>query len=333
MGNDKKISSRVSKKNTAIIIASIIILATIAAISIKSLSGEDGWICQNGGWVKHGNPSLARPVGKCGQTVAKNNSSSSDNNQNLAPAPTDGNNNPDAPSDIQIEKLQDNDTVSSPLEIDGQAKGGWFFEGQFPVKLIGKNGEVIAETQAKALGDWTKEDAVPFRAILEFPTPAAVSATLVLAADDPSGQGNGQEKKIPVTLGHPAGMRVKVFLGNIQFDPDASDCGKVYEVERVVPKSQTVARSALGELLSGPTDLERSGGYSTNINSDVTVQNLSITGGVAKVDFSPNMEDGVSGDCRIAAIKAQITQTLEQFPTVKEVEISVDGKTDGVLAQ
>jgi hypothetical protein len=263
--------------------------------------------------------------------VAKNNSASSDNNQNLVPAPTDENDNSDAPSDIQIEKPQDNDTVSSPLEIDGQAKGGWFFEGQFPVRLIGKNGEVIAAAQAKALGDWTKEDPVPFRAILEFSAPTAVSATLVLAQDDPSGQGNGQEKKIPVTLGKATGMRTKVFFSNIQFDPDASDCGKVYEVERVIPKSQTVAHAALDGLLSGPTDPERSGGYSTNINSAVTVQNLSIAGGVAKVDFSSNIEDGVDGSCRIAAIRAQITETLEQFPTVKEVEISVDGKTDGVL--
>jgi len=29
------------------------------------LSGEDNWICQNGEWVKHGNPSAPKPTIPC----------------------------------------------------------------------------------------------------------------------------------------------------------------------------------------------------------------------------------------------------------------------------
>ncbi len=330
MGKNKNNSKVLSKKNTALVIVVIIILATIAAISIRSLSGEDDWMCQNGKWVRHGHPSSAKPIGKCGQAVSENDASS-DSTHDSAPVQGDKNDNSSDAADIQIEKPKSGDTASSPLEIDGRAKGSWFFEGQFPIKLIDGNGLVLATGQAKALGDWANEDTVPFRAILEFSVPASASATLVFSQDDPSGQSNAEEIKVPVAIGKAAGMKIKVFFLNIQFDPDASDCSKVYEVERVIPKTQATARAAMIELLSGPTELEKSGGFSTNINSDVTVQKISITNGVANIDFSQKMGEGVSGDCRTTAIKAQIIETLKQFPAVKDAVISIDGNKDGIL--
>ena len=47
----------------------IILLAIIAIIviilCIRFFSGEDDWICQNGEWVKHGNPSVEKPIIPC----------------------------------------------------------------------------------------------------------------------------------------------------------------------------------------------------------------------------------------------------------------------------
>ncbi|HNX11214.1 MAG TPA: DUF5668 domain-containing protein, partial [bacterium] len=37
---------------------------------------------------------------------------------------------------IKIANPEPNQKVSSPIKISGQAKGNWFFEGSFPVKLI-----------------------------------------------------------------------------------------------------------------------------------------------------------------------------------------------------
>jgi uncharacterized membrane protein len=42
-----------------------ILILIIAAIFLRLLSGEDDWLCQNGKWVKHGNPSQPRPLGRC----------------------------------------------------------------------------------------------------------------------------------------------------------------------------------------------------------------------------------------------------------------------------
>ncbi len=41
----------------------LIIIAAI--ISIRLFSGEDNWICQNGQWIKHGQPKVAQPNTNC----------------------------------------------------------------------------------------------------------------------------------------------------------------------------------------------------------------------------------------------------------------------------
>lgn len=49
------------------LILAIIILSLGILFGVRFLSGEDTWICQNGQWVKHGNPSAAKPSGVCGE--------------------------------------------------------------------------------------------------------------------------------------------------------------------------------------------------------------------------------------------------------------------------
>ncbi len=46
-----------------VIVAVIFLVAAIA--TIRTISGEDDWICKNGQWVKHGNPSFAPPQTEC----------------------------------------------------------------------------------------------------------------------------------------------------------------------------------------------------------------------------------------------------------------------------
>jgi len=55
-------------------ILGIILVAFIVLIGARILSGEDNWICQNGQWVKHGNPSGAMPTGTCkeGEQIVPN---------------------------------------------------------------------------------------------------------------------------------------------------------------------------------------------------------------------------------------------------------------------
>jgi len=125
-------------------------------------------------------------------------------------------------------------------------------------------------------------------------------------------------------------MTIKAYFNNSNMDPEFS-CNKVFPVERSVLKTLAVARTALEELLKGPTEKEKSQGFFTSINPGVKIQALSINDGLAKVDFDPQLEFQVGGSCRVSAISAQITQTLKQFPTVNEVLISINGRTEDIL--
>lgn len=69
---------------------------------------------------------------------------------------------------IEIEKPLPNQDISSPLAIEGKARGMWYFEGDFPVELTDKDGNIIAETIATAQGKWMTEDFVPFKASLNY---------------------------------------------------------------------------------------------------------------------------------------------------------------------
>jgi spore germination protein GerM len=190
-------------KKTILTILAVAVVIGAVVLGMRFLSGEDDWICDNGEWVKHGNPSAAKPTEPCGGV---------DTNTN------------------------------------------------------------IEET-----------------------------------------------------------MTVKVFFGNSIFDPEVLDCQKNFTVERIIPKTEAVGRAALEQLLAGPTDAEKTEGYFTSINPGVKVQSLVVAGGIANVDFDEQLEFQVGGSCRVAAIASQIRETLKQFPTVTDVVISINGRTEDIL--
>ncbi|MFH1049060.1 MAG: GerMN domain-containing protein [Patescibacteria group bacterium] len=150
--------------------------------------------------------------------------------------------------------------------------------------------------------------------------------------DNPSGlPENADELKIPVKYeAGVEGMTVKAYFNNSNMDPEFS-CNKVFPVERLVPKTQAVGRAALGELLKGVMESEKNAGFFTSINSGVKIQILTIENGIAKVDFDERLEFQAGGSCRVAAIRAEITETLKQFPTVKDIIISINGRTEDIL--
>jgi hypothetical protein len=52
-------------KKSTIIILVLIGLVIITFFIIRFSSNEDSWICQNGQWIKHGNPNSDMPVTTC----------------------------------------------------------------------------------------------------------------------------------------------------------------------------------------------------------------------------------------------------------------------------
>lgn len=97
---------------------------------------------------------------------------------------------------IELNSVSPNQKISSPIIIEGQARGSWYFEGDFPVILTNWDGLIIAQGFATANppdgGEWMTEEFVPFKAILEFDKPEKIEGvknwgSLILQKDNPSG--------------------------------------------------------------------------------------------------------------------------------------------------
>ncbi len=103
------------------------------------------------------------------------------------------------PDLIRLDTPLPNAVVSSPLSIQGAARGPWFFEASFPVYLLNAAGDTIAVIPAQAQGEWMTRDFVPFTATLIFTPPASAAGTLVLAKDNPSGLAeHADELRVPI---------------------------------------------------------------------------------------------------------------------------------------
>lgn len=229
-----------------------------------------------------------------------------------------------------LESPKGGDVLDGKVLIKGTAKG-WFFEGSFPVFIEDNNGNQIAVAPIQSKGEWMTSEPVLFDQTVEFFTDQT-EGFVVLQKDNPSDDRSiDEEVRIPVKFVPGEAMTVSAFFGNSIYNPNQIDCTKVYPVSRAVKKDPKTATVAIKELLKGPTFSESKEGYSTSLNSGVTLNSISISNGVAKVDFSPVLGEGVAGSCRVGQIVSQIESTLKQFGTVKEVEISIDGVSEGIL--
>jgi len=224
--------------------------------------------------------------------------------------------------------------VAFPFTLTGEARGPWYFEGTFPVRIEDGDGNKVVEHYAQAQGEWMSEGFVPFAAILSPPAAIAPGeATLVIEKANPSGlPEHAVAIRIPIRISGDT-MTVKAYFINQDQDPQRLDCTRVDAVSRTVPRSVAAARVALEMLVAGPTASEKQAGFITVINPGVTVTFLSIQDGVAHVSFSRELQEGVGGSCLVTTIRSQIEQTLMQFPSVTSVRVSVDGYADDEILQ
>ena len=149
---------------------------------------------------------------------------------------------------IRVTNPRPNQTIASPLKVTGEARGTWYFEATFPLKLLNETGSVIATGYAQAQGEWMTENFVPFEGTLTFTAPTSGKGTLVLEKDNPSGlPEHADELRMPVKFNSEL-MSINVFL----LPPDAAgppnfDCSTVVASERKIPKTSAVARAAIVE--------------------------------------------------------------------------------------
>ena len=80
-----------------------------------------------------------------------------------------------------------NEKIASPLVIQGEARGFWFFEAEFLAELYDSEGILLGAAILRAEEDWMTEDFVSFKGGLSFIEPSSSSGTLKFLSANPSG--------------------------------------------------------------------------------------------------------------------------------------------------
>lgn len=237
--------------------------------------------------------------------------------------------NPSQNADITVLFPKEGESISSPVEVSGMARGTWFFEGSFPVRIYDDAGTLLGTGIAETKESWMTEDEISFFSKIVFENPGKGEGWVRLSKDNPSGLPEFDfSYDLPVRFASDT-MEVKVYFGRYGTDSSMNACTEVYESVRIVKKVDGVARAAVEELLKGVTEAEKDAKLFSSIPEGTVLQNIKIENGTAYVDFNNLLNAG--GSCRVAAIRSQIEGTLMQFPTVSRVVISVDGNSEEAL--
>lgn len=88
---------------------------------------------------------------------------------------------------INISNPRPTETVTSPLEIQGEARGSWFFEAQFTATLLDEDGKSLGQGIMTATDEWMTEEFVPYTGEIVFEKPKGKRGRLILEKNNPSG--------------------------------------------------------------------------------------------------------------------------------------------------
>lgn len=266
---------------------------------------------------------------------------------------------PENPADFQVErgnigadaanigeKAEESDTAAIqlpapnavstlPLHIVARFKGD---DTQIVAELKWNDGTVFTNTLPvlREDGDPIVVDSINWMIESQPPRPATPDAKLTLSRM--SGEVLATQNLKVLYYDDPDVQRVELVWLDDQL--------QLQTLTRVVPKTEAIARAALEELLWGmdPNDLT---GFQSSLPTPeevltymgrqpiwgprVTLRSLVINNGVATADFSREIDAYGGGSARVGSLRGQIVATLEQFPSVQEVRITVEGESEGIL--
>lgn len=231
---------------------------------------------------------------------------------------------------IRVNNPRPNQIIQSPILIKGEARGYWFFEATFPIKLINENGEVIVQHYAQAKDDWMTEDFVSFEVELNFEIINTQKGTLILEKSNPSDLPENYDKlRIPVILEKAEKLlqTIKLYYYNPDLDKDETDnvlCSKkgLVAVERKIPVTKTLIQDTIKLLLLGElTNEEKDQGITTEYPlTGFSLKGASLKEGSLMLEFNDPNNKTIGGSCRIGILWFQIEATAKQFPQIQEVK-------------
>jgi germination protein M len=139
----------------------------------------------------------------------------------------------------------------------------------------------------------------------------------------PPAQVNPAEKSRSAQTERPAVRKARLYFTVV--DPAGRIALK--SVIRPIPASDSPLRDTLESLLKGPTSQELNLGFVSMIPFDVRLRNVTVKGDTAVVDFSESFRFNPQGLEAMDAQLRQIVFAATEFPTVKNVQIQIEGST------
>jgi hypothetical protein len=227
---------------------------------------------------------------------------------------------------IRVSNPRPNQIIKSPLIVDGEARGFWFFKASFPVKILNERGEVVVQGLAQAQGDWMTENFVQFRAELIFEVPSTEKGNLVLEKDNPSGlPEHADELRIPIRFSEET-RQIQLYYYNQKRDQEIAeyipcDPEAVLPVSREIFLSQTPIQDTINLLLLGNvTQEEKEEGFSPMFPLEgVKLVGANLKEGMLTLGFEDPFNITGGGSCRVRLLWAQVEKTAKQFSEVREV--------------
>ena len=222
-------------------------------------------------------------------------------------------------SGLRIASPTSGATVTSPLVVFGFAKT---ITGNVTWRVRDFSGVVKASGRAAVQGDANLF--APFRLDVFLPKLGTADFALEVAVPDARGTDTAVAS-IPLKLLEKDGINLTVMFPNAVMAARATTCSVVFPTTRVLAKTSAYARAAALELLKGPSESDRSSGFSTWIPANTVLRSLSVNEDTVTVDFSKEINNAAAG-CRTDGIKAQIAQTFLQVPGIRNVLVNVEGQ-------
>ncbi len=148
--------------------------------------------------------------------------------------------------------------------------------------------------------------------------PAAVPGSAVSPPGTPPATGI----KTPPSATQPTYRKARLYFASVD------DAGKLSlkSVIRSIPASDSPLHDTIDSLLKGPTPQELNLGFISMIPTDARLLGVVMQGDTAVMDFSESFRFNAQGIDALNAQLRQVVYAATEFPSVKAVQIRIDGR-------
>lgn len=216
-------------------------------------------------------------------------------------------------------------SVEMPMVVAGRAR---VFENSFAWRVRDGDGDVIAEGHGMAASPDVGQFG-PFQERVFYPAPDSPEGRVEVFEYSARDGSEINKVIVPVRFSSER-VKISIYFTSTRLNPNALPCGKVFPVDREIPRTVAPAEAALRLLLAGPTEVEKRDGYQTSLPPGTELRSVRLVGGMAEADFSETLDE-IAGACAVEAARAQVDSTLQQFPAIKAVRILKNGVEEGAL--